>query len=64
MRHLHITLLEFIRNTHKPSKKEELIQGIKLFWATVTPDKCRKYISHLRKVVPAVMDVQGAASGM
>ena len=47
----------------KPKMKEELIDGIEAFWSTVDIDKCRKYIRHLRKVIPKVIEVQGAATG-
>ena len=47
----------------KPQNKEELFQGIKTFWGTVTPEKCSKYINHLRKVIPRVLEVNGEATG-
>lgn len=37
-------LKEFIRREVKPHVKDELIQGILQFWATVSIEKCRKYI--------------------
>ena len=42
---------------------ETLIDGIKKFWSTMTPAVCRKYIDHLHKVMPEVVQVEGAASG-
>ena len=45
-------LKEYIRREVKPKTKEELIDGIEAFWSTVDIDKCRKYIRHLRKVIP------------
>ena len=56
-------LKEFIRREIKPKTKEQLIQGIQQFWATVDEVKCRKYIGHLRKVIPKVIDLEGAATG-
>lgn len=56
-------LKEYIRREVKPTIKSELIDGIKCFWHTVGATKCRKYISHLRKVVPRTVEVQGAATG-
>ena len=56
-------LKEFIRREVKPQNKEELIEGIKRFWNTVEVRKCNKYINHLRKVVPRVIEVEGAATG-
>ena len=53
----------YIRREVKPKTKEELIGGIEAFWSTVDIDKCRKYIRHLRKVIPKVIELQGAATG-
>ena len=48
----------------KPQNKQELVDGIKAFWAErVTEEKCAKYIDHvLKKVVPAVVEAKGAAT--
>ena len=40
---------EYIRREAKPKTKEELIEGIKGFWKTVTLEKCTKYICHLSR---------------
>ena len=56
-------LKEFIRREVKPKTKDELIQGIQRFWGTVDRAKCLKYIGHLRKVIPKVIEVEGAATG-
>ena len=56
-------LKEYIRREIKPSNKSELVSGIKLFWNTVDTHKCCKYINHLRKVVPRVIELEGAATG-
>ena len=56
-------LKEYIRREVKPRSKEELIRGIKAFWTTVTVAKCRKYIGHLKKVIPEVIKCDGAATG-
>ena len=53
-------LKHFMWTTVKPHNKEELIQGIKTFWATVTV--C-KYIDHLLKVIPKLLEVNGEAAG-
>jgi len=52
-----------MRTTVKPHNKEELIQGIQTFWATVTVEKYCKYIDHLQKVIPKVLEVNGEATG-
>ena len=56
-------LKEYIRRKVKPRSKEELIRGIKTFWATVTVAKCRKYIRYLKKVFPEVIKCDGASTG-
>lgn len=56
-------LKEYIRHVVKPKSKEELVEGIKEFWRTVDVQKCNKYIGHLRKVVPKVIEVGGNATG-
>ena len=57
-------LKEFIRNTYKPHNKEQLIAAVRAFWETMTPAKCQKYIGLLRKVMPKVIEGEGAATGM
>ena len=54
---------EFLRCEIKPTTKQQLIDGIHSFWRTVDLAKCTRYIRHLRKVLPRVIEVQGAATG-
>ena len=56
-------LKEYIRRETKPKTKEELVAGIQDFWATVDTAKCTKYIRHLRKVIPRVIQLEGRATG-
>ena len=56
-------LKEFLRREIKPKNKQELVDGILAFWNTVDIAKCKKYIRHLRKVVPRVIELNGAATG-
>ena len=56
-------LKEHLRANPKPHNKQELIAGIKSFWTSVNPEKCRKYIGHLQKVIPKVIELHGAATG-
>ena len=56
-------LKEYIRREVKPKVKQELVDGILAFWHTVDKEKCTKYIRHLRKVLPKVIDVNGCATG-
>ncbi len=46
---------EYIRREVKPKNKAELVQGIQAFWSTVT---VTKYIRHLRKVVPRIIELK------
>ena len=54
---------EYICREVKPHTKEELVGGIQEFWSTVDGEKCRKYIRHLQKVIPKVVELEGAATG-
>lgn len=54
---------EFLRREVKPKTKDALTQGILQFWATVDVEKCKKYIGHLDRVLPRIVEVHGAASG-
>ena len=56
-------LKEFIRREVKPMNKSDLILGILRFWDIVDCQKCCKYINHLRKVIPRVIALRGAATG-
>ena len=56
-------LKEYIRRVVKPKTKSELVDGVHGFWETVTPAKFQKYISHLYKVLLAVIEENGAATG-
>lgn len=57
-------LKEYVRRQVKPTTKEELIAGIQTFWSSIlTPELCRKYIGHLKKVWPLVTEQEGGATG-
>ncbi len=53
----------YLRDNVKPHNQETLIGGIRDFWKMLTPDVCRKYVGHLKKVVPKVMEEKGGLSG-
>ena len=55
-------LKEYMRREVKPTTKQHLIDGIHSFWMTVDVPKCRKYICHIRRVLPRVIDLNGAAT--
>ena len=54
---------KFIRREVKPKNKAELVEGIKRFWLTVVATKCQKYIRHLKKVIPGIIELNGNATG-
>ena len=56
-------LKEYLRREIKPRTKQELVEGILEFWETVDIDKCKRYIRHLRKVIPRVIELNGDATG-
>ena len=58
-----MSLKEYIRRVKKPRTKEELIDGIKEFWDSVTVTKCLKYINHLKEILPKVIELNGNATG-
>ena len=56
---------DFLRNEWKAHNKEQLVAGIVHFWSTrMIETKCQRYISHLRKVIPRIVELNGAATGM
>ena len=56
-------LKHHLRKVYKPTTKQQLLDGIQEFWSTkVTSQKCHKYIGHLRKVVPRVIEREGRAT--
>ena len=57
-------LKEYLRREIKPTNKSELIEGISQFWLTMDAHKCLRYIGHLRKVIPRVLEVNGNATAI
>jgi len=53
----------YIRRRVKPTKKEELVQGIRDFWATVTPSMCTRYIDHILKESELFVANDGGPAG-
>ena len=54
---------DYLRKNIKPRNKQELVDGITTFWATVNEHKCSKYIGHLKKVIPKVIEQGGGPTG-
>lgn len=53
----------FLRKEVKPHNLGEVKAGIRRFWKTLTPAVCKKYIGHLRRVVPKVIQEDGGPTG-
>jgi hypothetical protein len=53
----------YISTQVRPQNKAELEEGLVEFWETVTPEKCQRYINHLHKVIPKVIECRGFPSG-
>lgn len=57
---------EHLRRHVKPMNKAELImliEGLKQAWRNISIEQCNRYINHLYKVMPKVIELEGAASG-
>lgn len=57
------SLKQYLRSSYKPRNLEELKRGIEQFWLSLTPEVCRRYIRHLDKVIPKVIELNGDPSG-
>ena len=57
------SLKQYLRNVYKPKNLEELKNGIQQFWVTLTPEVCTRYIQHIQKVIPKVIENNGGPSG-
>ena len=53
----------YLRDQVKPENLTELKAGIHMYWKTSTLEVCRKFIGHLRRVIPKVIEVNGCPSG-
>ena len=56
-------LKEYMYLEVKPLNKEALGNGILSFWRTVTEEKCKKYINHLRNAICHVIELEEPATG-
>ena len=57
------SMKQYLRTHYKPRNLEELKAGIERFWISLTPEVCGRYIRHLKKVIPKIVEVQGNPSG-
>jgi len=55
---------QFLRMTVKPECQADLVQGCRKFWReNLDKEKCSKYIDHLYKVIPKVIELKGHPTG-
>ena len=45
----------YLRHHHKRKNLEDVIDRIKIFWNSMSPEVCKKYNGHLHKVMPVVV---------
>lgn len=57
------SLKQYLRTTYKPTNLQDLKNGIEQFWMTLTPEVCQRYIAHIHKVIPKIVEVNGEPSG-
>ena len=57
------SMKEFLRNKYKPRGLEDLKRGIREFWKSMTPEVCARYVDHLHRVIPLVIENNGGPSG-
>ena len=48
-------LKHYLETQVKPQKKDELVNGIKDFWDSLSASQCGRYIDHIHKVLPYVV---------
>ena len=53
------SLKQFLRTTYKPKDLNDLKQGIQHFWSSLTSEVYNRYINHLHKVDPKVIEPSG-----
>lgn len=57
------SMKQYLRTMYKPRNLQELKAGIEIFWTSLTPEKCTRYINHLQKVMQKIVEVKGEPSG-
>ena len=55
---------QFLHTEYKSQNLMELKAGIGIFWKSLTPDVCTRYINHIHTVIPVVIEKNGDASGV
>ena len=53
----------YLQDKNKPKNLEQLKDRIRNYWRSLTSELCTKYIDHLKKVMPAIVNDKGGPSG-
>ena len=55
----------YLRSHVKPTTKSELVNGIQEFWKKkMNATQCKKFVGHIKNVIPVVIEKKGAATAM
>lgn len=57
------SLKQHLRTNVKPKSIEQLKAGVREYWQILTPAVCQRYVRHLKKVIPKVIQENGGPSG-
>ena len=57
------SLKQYLRTTYKPRNLQDLKNGIQQFWMTLNPEVYQRYIEHIHRVIPKIIEVNGEPSG-
>ena len=52
----------YLQTVAKPRTKDQLIEGIRHIWSSLTTAQCGRYMVHIHKVLPVVVLNDGEAS--
>ena len=56
------TMKDYLQREVKPKTKDQLVDGIRQYWETLTVEKCRTFIDHIHKVLPVIVLNSGEAT--
>ena len=63
IKNLWAEMKKYISSVVKPMVKQDLEDGLHQFWSALTPERCSRYINHIHKVMPKVLECEGGPTG-